>query len=61
MKKFVTVLISQVTADVSGLANTPASSHLLQVNCQNPTLLAEYTADLFHTLVAKLLYLSKHG
>jgi hypothetical protein len=61
MKKFVTDLISQVPADMSGLANTPALSHLLQVNRQNPTLLAEDTADLFHTLVAKLLSLSKHG
>jgi hypothetical protein len=61
MTKFVTDLISQVPADMSGLANTPASSHLLQVNCKNPTLLDENTADLFHTLVAKLLYLSKHG
>jgi hypothetical protein len=61
MKKFVTDLISHVPANMSGLANTPALSHLLQVNCQNPTLLNENTADLFHTLVAKLLYLSKHG
>jgi hypothetical protein len=61
MKKFVTDLISQVPADMSGLANTSELSHLLQVNCQNHTLLAEDTADLFHTLVAKLLYLSKHG
>jgi hypothetical protein len=46
---------------MSGFANTPASSHLLQVNNQNPTLLNKDTADLFHTLVANLLYLSKHG
>jgi hypothetical protein len=61
MIKFVTDLISQVPADMSGLANTPALSHLLQVKCKNPTLLDENTADLFHTLVAKLLYPSKHG
>jgi hypothetical protein len=61
MTKYVTNLISQVPADMSGLANTPSLSHLLQVNCQNPTLLDKNTAELFHTLNAKLLYLSKHG
>jgi len=61
MEKFITDLISQVPADMSGLANTPAASHLMQVNLDNPVLLDETTADLFHTLVAKLLYLSKHG
>jgi hypothetical protein len=39
LKKLVTEFISQVPADMSGFTNTPASSHLLQVNNQNPTLL----------------------
>jgi hypothetical protein len=32
LKKFVTEFISQVPADMSGFANTPASLHLLQIN-----------------------------
>ena len=41
-------------------AATPAKNCLFSIDSSSP-LLSESQADLFHRLVAKLLYLSKHG
>jgi hypothetical protein len=57
MKDYVQSILNDTPADMSGIANTPASSFLFQINNQSPEFLDNTTADLFHTLVAKLLFL----
>jgi hypothetical protein len=58
---YVEGLLANVPSDMCGMANTSAASHLLQINNENPTLLEANKRKMFHTLVAKLLYLAKRG
>jgi hypothetical protein len=58
---YVEGLLVNVPSDMCGMANTPAASHLLQINNENPTLLEAKKREIFHTLVTKLLYLAKRG
>jgi hypothetical protein len=61
MIMYVEGLFANVTSDMCGMANTPAASHLLEINNKNPTLLEANKREMFHTLVAKLLYFAKRG
>ena len=61
MKNYINDLLNEAPSDMSGTANSPAASHLFTVNNQNPVYLDRQTADLFHTMVAKLLFLSKRA
>jgi hypothetical protein len=61
MIMYVEGLLANVPSDMCGMANTPAASHLLEINNKNPTLLEANKRDMFHSLVAKLLYLAKRG
>ena len=61
MQHYVKGILDEVPDDMTGVANTPASSFLFQINNQSPELLDNATADLFHTLVAKLLFLGKRA
>jgi hypothetical protein len=44
-----------------GIATTPAASHLFQVKNKSPEYLTLEKANLFHTMVAKLLLLAKRA
>jgi hypothetical protein len=61
MEKYIHGVLEEAPNDMEGAANTPASKHLFQINNQSPEYLDQATAELFHTLVAKLLFLSKRG
>ena len=61
MEKYIHGILEEAPQDMEGIVNTPASAHLFQVNSQSPQHLDQETADSFHTLVAKLLFLSKRG
>jgi predicted Rdx family selenoprotein len=61
MQAFVQELLSKAPEDMGEIASSPAAGHLFLVNDQNPELLDKETADLFHTIVAKLLFLSKRA
>jgi len=58
MYEYIENLLSELTSDMNGSAKTPASGHLFNVNPESKKL-PKTTAQLFHHLVAKLLYLSR--
>jgi hypothetical protein len=58
MKKYVKELLEEY--EVTGAANTPAANHLFEVS-EDAELLQKKDAELFHTIVAKLLYLCKRA
>jgi len=57
MYEYVDKLITKLPADMNRAAKTPAANHLFNVN-PDAGKLPETTAQLFHHLVAKLLYIS---
>ena len=58
MDDFIDRLLEEVPGDMDGVSATPAANHLFQVN-KGGVKLDDETAELFHHLVAKLLYLCK--
>ncbi|MFN7263281.1 MAG: reverse transcriptase domain-containing protein, partial [Cyanobacteriota bacterium] len=58
MFDFIDRMLEEAPEDMGGTASTPAGNKLFQVN-RNATKLDGKTADMFHTFVAKLLYLCK--
>jgi len=58
MYEYIKKMLEELPTNMEGLATTPASSHLFNTNpgCKK---LCEEKGQLFHHLVAKLLYLSK--
>lgn len=60
MIDFIHNMLEELPPDMDGVATTPAANHLFRVNSAAPKLDGK-TADLFHTLVAKLLYLCKRA
>ena len=58
MKDYINKLLEEVPYDMSGVAKTPAANHLINVN-DGAIRLEKEKADLFHHIVAKLLYLCK--
>jgi hypothetical protein len=61
MWDYIQGILDEAPDDMSWTANSPAASHLLLVNNQSPVYLDNKTGKLFHTLVAKLLFLSKRA
>jgi len=61
MIDYVNGMLDSLPDDMSGTAATPAGDHLFEVNNDNPTKLDEETAQLFHHLVAKSLFLCKRA
>jgi len=57
MYEYVDKLLTELPTDMNGAAKTLAANHLFNVN-PDATKLPETTAQLFHHLVAKLLYIS---
>ena len=59
MYEYIDKILEELPADMSGLAMTPASNYLFNTDpgCKK---LTEEKGQLFHHLVAKLLYLCKH-
>jgi len=51
-------MLSELPIDMNGSAKTPATGHLFSVNPEAKESL-QTTAQVFHHLVAKLLYLSR--
>jgi len=58
MYEYVDKLLTKLPADMNGAAKTLAANHLFNVN-PDTRKLPETTAQLFHHLVAKLLYISR--
>lgn len=58
MYDYIDKLLTELPSDMNGSARTPAASHLFNVN-KDAKKLQEESAQLFHHLVAKLLYLSR--
>jgi hypothetical protein len=61
MQEYIQELLSKVPEDMGGVASSPGAGHLFLINGHNPEFLDKETADLFHTIVAKLLFLSKRA
>jgi len=61
MIEYVDSMLESLPNDMNGIAATPAGDHLFEVNNDNPTKLDEKTAQLFHHLVAKALFLCKRA
>ena len=61
MRDYIQGILNEAPDDMSGTASSPAASHLFMVNNQDPEYLDNRTAELFHTMVAKLLFLSKRA
>jgi hypothetical protein len=60
MDEYVQEIISEAPDDMSGTSATPAGEHLFDVS-DDPARLNPETADLFHHLTAKLLFLCKRA
>jgi len=58
MYEYLDKLLTELPTDMNGTAKTPAANHLFNVN-PDAKKLPEATAQLFHHLVAKLLYISQ--
>ncbi len=58
MYEYVDKMLTELPADMNGAATTPAANHLFNVS-PDAKKLPEATAQRFHHLVAKLLYLSR--
>jgi hypothetical protein len=60
MEEYVRDMLADLPDDMGGVAMTPASDHLFTVN-DTPEFLEKETADLFHHLTAKLLFVAKRA
>jgi len=58
MYKYIDKILTELPIDMNGTARTPVAGHLFNVR-DDVKKLPESTAQLFHHLVAKLLYLSR--
>ena len=59
MDDYVDRILAEAPEDMAGSAVTPAAAHLFRVNNTNSKRLDDDTAEVFHHLTAKLLYLCK--
>lgn len=60
MDDYVADILDESCANMGGIAASPAADHLFEVN-PNPTYLSEEDSQHFHTMTAKLLFLSKRA
>jgi len=58
MEDYIRKLLDQASYDMDGIAKTPAVCHLFNVN-DGTKKLPEEKAQLFHHIIAKLLYLCR--
>ena len=58
MENYINQLLEEAPYDMAGIAKTPAACHLFNVN-DGARKLDEKKAQLFHHMVAKLLYLCR--
>ena len=58
MEEYIKNMLTELPADMEGMATTPAAEHLFKVN-ETPTYLDEKEAMFFHHNMAKLLFLCK--
>jgi hypothetical protein len=61
MSKYIEEMLNELPSDMDGESATPAANHLFTVNEKDLVSLDEATAELFHTLTAKLLFLCKRA
>jgi hypothetical protein len=61
MTDYLEDLLADAPADMRGEAATPAANHLFEVNTEDPVLLDEERATIFHHIVAKTLFLCKRA
>jgi Reverse transcriptase (RNA-dependent DNA polymerase) len=61
MKDYIENMLLELPSDMDGTSNTPAANHLFDVGDDDPTLLDEEEAEMFHRNVAKLLFLCKRA
>jgi len=59
MNDYIKQMLDELPPDMDGITATPASEHLFKVNKENPNALDQNTSDMFHTNIAKLLFLCK--
>jgi len=57
MHKYINKMLAELPSDMNGVSRTTAALHLFNVN-EGAEKLDEEKAQMFHHLVAKLLYLS---
>ena len=60
MDDYVEGILAEAREDMAGEATTPAAEHLFNIN-NNPDPLGEELSQYFHTMTAKLLFLSKRA
>jgi hypothetical protein len=61
MFDYISNMLDGIPDDMKGESATPAGAHLFQVDEDNPTLLKETEAVIFHHNTAKLLFLAKRA
>jgi hypothetical protein len=61
MDDYVDKVLEASRDDMNGVATSPAADHLFEVNQVDPALLDEEDGNYFHTMTAKLLFLSKRA
>ena len=61
MFDYIKKLIDESPPDMEGESATPAGLHLFEINENDPTKLSQKESDLFHHMVAKLLFLCKRA
>jgi len=61
MDDYIKKMLDELPPSMDGTAATPTGDHLFEVNKQNPEFLDDAMSDMFHTSVAKLLFLCKQA
>ncbi len=61
MEAYINMVLSELPDEMRGKAVTPAASHLFKTNVDNPSLLDDDKATLFHHVTMQLLYLSQRA
>jgi hypothetical protein len=61
LQEYINGILSEIPDDMGGIATTPATSCLFEINKTYSGYLVRHMAEMFHTLVAELLFLCKRG
>jgi hypothetical protein len=61
MDEYINKILEHVPSDMDGISPTPAGNYLFNVNNTNPVHLNKDEAELFHHVVAQLLFLCKRA
>jgi len=60
MDEYVKIMLDELPSDMSGISTTPSALHLFNID-DGAEKLCKEKAQLFHHLVAKLLYLNRRS